>query len=192
MQTNKNQLALEILALDLESCDRCVGTGKNLEEAVSILQPVLDSMDVTIQIKSTIVASLDQAISREFTISPTIRLNGRDIALDAKEDQCDSCSDLCGCPEGTTCRIWTYRGKEYTTAPTAFLIESILRDVLSESTDSGNDVPVLTEVPDNLVRFFNRNPDRACCTPEEKENCCAPEDKEACCGDDSQKEQCFC
>lgn len=76
-----------------------------------------------------------------------------DIQLDVKESLCESCGDVCG--EDVDCRIWTYQGQEYTAPPKPMIIEAILRAVYGSTAQSTVEKPVsLTEIPDNLKKFF--------------------------------------
>jgi hypothetical protein len=88
-----------------------------------------------------------------FVSSPTLRVNGRDIALELKESVCESCGDVCG-EEGIACRVWTFQGKEYTAAPTAMIVDAVLRAVSGRSDASPATDRPPREVPENLRRFF--------------------------------------
>ncbi|WP_394295165.1 DUF2703 domain-containing protein [Haloarcula marismortui] len=63
-------------------------------------------------------------------VSPTIRINGRDIQPDYIENTCESCGDLCACDGDVDCRLWRYRGKEHTTAPVGQLVEALVQAVV--------------------------------------------------------------
>lgn len=103
-------------------------------------------------LKETHVRTAEQAMRLAFVSSPTVRLNGRDAALGLKESACSDCGDLCG--DDTTCRVWTWRGKDYAVPPQAMLLDAILRDAyLHASGDKQTPAP-LRELPENLRRFF--------------------------------------
>jgi hypothetical protein len=87
-----------------------------------------------------------------FVSSPTIRLNGRDIQLDVRENLCESCGDLCG--EDMDCRVWVYQGKEYSTPPKAMIIDAILREVYGGAAMAPQTPPKIEALPENLRRFF--------------------------------------
>ncbi len=189
-------LDIELLAIDLNSCTRCVGTLDHIEKAIDLVRPVLEVMDVQVEVRKTVVENEAQARQLEFAISPTVRIDGRDIAFETMESHCDTCTDLCGCDEGTNCRIWPYRGKEYTEAPVGLVVESVLREVLGESSRSAAPAPNYQGVPDNLRRFFDTKLGKpvdgeACCSPAEQEGCCEPAEKSACC-DETEPQSCGC
>jgi hypothetical protein len=96
---------IELLALDLTSCDRCRGTLTNIEAAIETLRPVLEVMGAQVLVRKLVIESEEQAHRHRFVTSPTIRVNGRDIAFETLESQCEACSDLCGCeePAGQSC-----------------------------------------------------------------------------------------
>ncbi|GMU84669.1 MAG: hypothetical protein AMXMBFR47_45380 [Planctomycetota bacterium] len=201
-------MEVELLALDLSTCDRCTGTDGAIEAAVAELRPALASAGVELRFRKTVVASAAQATALRFQSSPTIRINGRDLPIELRESRCGDCTTLCGGAEGTDCRVWVWRGREYTEAPKGLIVDAILRAYPS----AGEAVePVRGEftLPDNLRRFFDAktagtqaargqpagpavaSADGACC---DTTTCCAASEKAACCGtdDSSRKGACGC
>jgi hypothetical protein len=181
---NRRQIEIELLALDLSTCTRCLGTLKNIETAVQVVEKTLQAKGVDLQVRKTLIESEEQARLHRFSSSPTVRVNGRDLVLEAVESKCDSCTDLCGCEEGTSCRVWKYRGKEYNEAPVELVVEAILDQLRDNPT---LELPPYPGVPENLRQFFASRARRsaesaACCTATEQEECCEADDKEACCG----------
>ena len=147
----KQRLTIEFLYADLTVCDRCRETDRNLEEAISEVAQIVRATSVDVVVKKIHVQSEEQAQALGFVSSPTIRINGKDIQFELKENRCDSCGDLCG--EDVLCRVWTYQGKEYTAAPKPMIIEAILKSVYG----TVDRIPKATErgkVPENLKRFF--------------------------------------
>jgi hypothetical protein len=108
---------IELLALDLTTCTRCVGTLEHIGKAIDIVRPVLEAMGVQVNTTSRVIESEEQARQHQFVASPTVRINGKDIVFEVLESGCESCTDLCSCSEGTSCRVWLYHGQEYTEAP---------------------------------------------------------------------------
>ncbi len=187
---------IELLALDLNRCTRCVGTLDHIEKAIEIIRPVLEVMEAQVNVRKIVIESEEQALQYLFATSPTVRINGKDIAFETLESECESCTDLCGCDEGTSCRVWRYRGEEYTEAPVGLVVESILREIFDSSPKSIGETTVYSGVPENLQRFFRSKSDarpaaESCCSPAEQETCCEPSAKAACC-DASQPETCGC
>ena len=187
---------IELLAIDLNSCTRCVGTLEHIEEAIAMVRPVLEAMEVRVNVRKVVVESEEQALRFEFALSPTVRINGRDIAFETIESECDSCTDLCGCDEGTNCRVWTYRGREYTEAPVGLVVEAILNATFDGDRGPASEASGYAGVPENLKRFFNgksrmQTVENACCTPAARESCCEPSEKSSCC-ETSETETCGC
>jgi hypothetical protein len=179
-------IEIEFLALDLNTCTRCVGTQANLDHALAIAQQVLRVTGYDVKVRTIVIESGEQARRYNFVTSPTIRMNGHDIALETIESRCDSCTDLCGCEEGTNCRVWRYQGQEYTEAPVGMIVDALLREVYSGAQPLGAP-PRIHDVPENLTRFFSGKdakaaPVSSCCSPQEQVSCCAPTEKAACCG----------
>lgn len=177
---------IELLALDLKTCTRCVGSQTNLEQALATARQMLQVTGHDVQVRTILIESEEQARQHNFITSPTIRINGRDIALETLESHCDSCTDLCGCEEGTKCRVWRYQGREYTEAPVGMIMDALLREVYSGALPLEASPPV-SETSENLTRFFRGKaakaaPVSSCCPPSEQVSCCAPTEKASCCG----------
>ena len=175
------KIDVELLALDLDVCTRCVGTLTNIEKAIETVQEVLDTTGFEVIVHKTLIKSEEQAHQHRFVASPTIRINGRDITPETLESHCDSCTDLCGCGEGTSCRMWRYRGQEYTEAPVGLVVEAMLREIHSDDTQAVSEPAAYESVPANLQRFFASRAS-SCCAPAEQEVCCEPPAKTPCCG----------
>jgi hypothetical protein len=192
------KLDIDFLFLDLNTCTRCVGTNANLEKALASVAQVLSLIGVEQQVNKILIDSMEKAQAYGFVTSPTIRVNGRDIALETKESLCDSCTDLCGCDEGTNCRVWVYRGKEYTEAPEAMIVEAVLQEIFGAPQLAAPAEEQSAEVPENLQHFFagktaqDGQPAPACCSATERQTCCAPAAKSACCSETAQPNGCGC
>jgi hypothetical protein len=183
-------LDIELLALDLTSCTRCVRSLANIEAAIETVRQVLDVTGTTVQLRKVIIGSEEEARRHQFVSSPTIRMSGRDIAFEALESRCDSCTDLCGCTEGTSCRVWRYHGADHTEAPVGLIVEAILRELAGPPEAMPSAVAgVGYTVPANLRDFFAGKAAKAaaagdsCCSPSEQTTCCEPAAKSACCGE---------
>jgi hypothetical protein len=182
-RTTAVALDIEFLYIDLNTCTRCQGTEANLKTALATAQPVLDALGVTVNQVSTRVTSAKQAQQLGLVSSPTIRINGRDIAPDLKESQCGPCSDVCG--EATDCRVWTYRGEEFSEAPVGYILTEIMRELAPRVGPPTNQGAPTSVVPENLQRFFAASAQPAadsCCTNAEQATCCAADQKASCCG----------
>jgi hypothetical protein len=185
--TAARRMALELLYLDLEVCTRCIGTNANLEAALSEVSQILAAADVEVSVTKTLVASEEQAQALGFFSSPTIRLNGRDIALEFRESRCASC-EACACNGMVNCRVWVFQGREYLEAPKPMIVDAILREVYTGQPQSAPAAVLFTDVPENLKRFFSSKTQQKatekslCCPPAEKVRCCEPSEQASCCG----------
>jgi hypothetical protein len=186
---------LEFLYLDLDTCTRCVGTNDNLAAAVQSVADVLAFTKTELSINKILIENEEQAQEHHFVTSPTIRVNGRDIALEFRESQCDSCTDLCGCEEGTNCREWVYEGAVYTEAPVGMIVEAILGEIFASAPTA---VSATSTVPDNLKNFFAARASSetavtsSCCSETEQQTCCEPAAKADCCGPVNESGGCGC
>lgn len=148
----KRKLYIDFLFLDLSVCTRCQGTENSLDEALDEVSKVLQAANIEVTINKVNVNTKELAEQYEFISSPTIRINGKDIQIDVKESQCESCGDLCG--DEVDCRVWTYNGQDYTYPPKAMIIEAILKNIYGANTDEAK-VEQNYIMPENLVKFYD-------------------------------------
>lgn len=167
---------IDFLYIDLTTCTRCRGTDENLGRALDAVGSVLSAAGVAVKLRKTLVDSEEKARAERFVSSPTIRVNGRDVALQTKESRCGSCGDIAG--QATDCRVWTYEGVEYTEAPEALLVDAILRAAYASAPAPAPEPEPYAAVPENLLRFFSAkalNADGPCCPASGSgESCCTP------------------
>ena len=162
-QAKRKILNVDLLVIDLSTCKRCVPTGDQLKQAVSLLTPVAEALGIELRHHEIVVQTPQEAKEHALLSSPTIRLNGRDIAQDIRESLCEPCGDLTENNTMVDCREWHYRGKVYFAAPLPLLVEAIMGAMLN--TDMPPAVPVpLVELPENMQRYFdNKKQTGSCC-----------------------------
>jgi uncharacterized protein DUF2703 len=186
---------VDFLYLDLTTCSRCRASDATLDAAVEIVRPMLDSVGASIEVRKTLVETEERARTLGFVSSPTIRVNGRDIAGELIESSCSECDELCGCDGGVDCRVWDYRGEQHTEAPTGLIVEAILAEFEPSGTTRSEETPFM-DVPENLKRFFTgtgaAGESICCCSTEEQATCCDPAEKADCCGDTTDSSSCGC
>lgn len=183
-QKLNRKIEIDFMYIDLETCTRCRGTDANLEAALQAVQGVLESAGAEVLVRKTLVDSESKAMALGFVSSPTIRVNGRDIALELRESSCQSCGEACGCDGQIDCRVWIYQGQEHTVAPIPMIVDAILNSVYGNKEDMPSP-PVPAPVPENLKRYFAAKAAKAssaCCNAEDQATCCEPALKPACCG----------
>lgn len=146
----KKMVNIEFLYLDLSVCERCQGTESNLDSAIKDLSAVLQAAGYEVALSKINITSPELAIEHEFLSSPTIRVNGKDIAMEVRETLCEECGDLCG--SDTECRSWVYEGVEYSEPPKAMIIEAVLKEVFGGGEKSEQVKPYV--LPKNLETFF--------------------------------------
>jgi len=122
-----------------------------------------ESLGVGLDERTTVVGTPDEARRRAFASSPTIRINGRDIAQDIRESRCESCGEIAGGGASIDCREWHYKGKVYSAAPLPMLLEAIMRAMLDIDAIPMAEPRPLAELPDNLERFFRGGASSSCC-----------------------------
>jgi hypothetical protein len=191
-----DSLRIEFLFLDLTSCTRCLGADRSLESALDIVHEVLDATGIEVEVDKILVESAEQARTLRFVSSPTIRVNGIDLALELRESSCgaEACTD--GCGDQIACRVWVHRGQEYTEPPVAMIVDAILEHVYRGPPPRARVKARSYELPENLARFFSGKAassavERSCCPPAEQQSCCDADAKDGCC-DAAPGEGCGC
>jgi Domain of unknown function (DUF2703) len=161
----RRKLRIDLLALDLTTCTRCLGTDRSLEAALERVGDVLRAAGIEPEVNKVRVESAESARALRFVSSPTIRVDGEDVALELRESPCGSeaCTD--GCGDDTACRVWVYRGSEYTEPPVEMIVDAILRRVYGGAPGLRAAGAAGYELPENLARFFagRQASEGACC-----------------------------
>jgi hypothetical protein len=187
---------IELMYLDLETCIRCRDTDHNLEAALEAASESLAHIGAEVAVNKIHITSAEQARELRFVSSPTLRVNGRDVALELRESSCasEACAD--GCGESIDCRVWVHEGREYTKPPVPMIVDAILREARRSPTETQDTGAFPFELPENLKRFFaakdavvttaheaTEHPATSeCCSPTEQRDCCDTGDKAECCG----------
>lgn len=162
---NEKTVTIEYLYLDLQSCDRCIGTDAVLEEAIAELTPTLERAGFSIDYRKIEMKTAAIAEKHQFLSSPTIRVNGQDICATVAENSCGCCSDISG--SAVDCRVFVHEGNSYEVPPKEMLVKGILEAVFSAPKMTNNNKYTL---PENLQRFFiGKTKKSACCC---SGNCC--------------------
>ncbi len=147
----KKPIDIDFLYLDTTICGRCQDTEKVLDGAVSSVSVVLNAAGYEVKVNKVNITTRELAIQYRFISSPTVRVNGNDIAVELRESVCEDCGDLCG--DTVDCRMWVYNGVEYTAPPQELIVNAILKEVYG-----GNSVEAPVPeyaLPHNLEAFFN-------------------------------------
>ena len=149
-------LNIELVVIDLMVCARCVPTGDQLENAVRLLTPAAEAMGIELKYRAIVVQSEAEAKVHALLSSPTIRINGRDIAQDIRESVCESCGDLTDNNTLVDCREWHYRGKVYSAAPLPMLLEAIMGAMLNIDKEPPVSPAPLEALPENLKKLLSK------------------------------------
>lgn len=155
---HKNTVTIEYLYLDLTSCERCIGTDQVLEDVIATLAPALELAGYQVTYRKIEMASAELAIRYRFLSSPTIRVNGRDIATRVEENHCGCCSALSG--SDVDCRIFAYEGITYEVPPKQMLANGIVHAVFANV--STQQEKAKYQLPKNLVDFYAGKEKKKC------------------------------
>ncbi len=151
---------IEYLYLDLQTCDRCIGTDKALDTVMMTLTPALRLAGYAVTYNKVEIKSEALAREYQFLSSPTIRVNGRDVCVSVQENDCGCCSDISG--TDVACRVFEYNGETYEVAPEEMLAQAILQTVFGGVQD-GCCCESPYELPANLKAFFEGKTKKAAC-----------------------------
>lgn len=146
----EKKLVIEYLYLDLQTCDRCIGTDNVLDEVMLTLTPALKLAGYEVEYNKIEMETAVLATEHQFLSSPTIRVNGQDICQSVAENSCGCCSDISG--TDVDCRVFEYNGESYEVPPKEMLAEAILHAVFGPP-DNGCSCGGY-ELPENLKNFF--------------------------------------
>ncbi len=148
---NTKIIEIELLYLDLSVCGRCKSTDRIVEESIEDVKTSLSEMGYTINFTKTHIQGVQCAKDHAFVSSPTIRITNRDIVLETKESNCNSCGSLCGTK--VDCRDWIWQGKSYSSPPKAMIIDAIFKSIYVKN--FGKEVDLKNyKVPKNIKTFF--------------------------------------
>lgn len=160
------KVVVEYFYLDLQTCERCIGTDSVLDEVMRVLTPALELAGFDVEYNKTEIKTVDMAIQHQFVSSPTIRVNGQDICKSIAENSCGCCSDISN--TDVECRVFEYNGKTYEIPPKEMLAESILQGVFSQFNEECSSDKY--QLPANLKNFFDGKKTKSGCCCEG--NCC--------------------
>ena len=152
MKSQTPTLQIELLYLDLKTCDRCRATDQNLEAALALVQREMGSRGVIVRVEHRHITSDADALALGVEISPTIRVNGQDIQLKWGSSTCGTCSDLAG--DTVPCRTWLWQGHEHNAAPVEMIVESIVKAVTEPVTSTHDTSPPPKALSEPIRRFF--------------------------------------
>ena len=163
------ELTLDFLFLDDTVCRPCTGTEAAINEAVDTTRAPLEALGLALKLRKIHVANKQEAITHRLQSSPTIRLEGVDIAPALQEADCGDCGALAGGETPVTCRTWPWQGTDHRSAPVGLIVNAIMRAAVERSGHDDCCAPRAEEgdyeLPDNLNRFFDAGDAgaRRCC-----------------------------
>lgn len=149
IKKNDKEILIEYLYLDLNSCDRCIGTDKVLEQVINELAPAFKLAGYSLVFNKIEMTSIELAEKYHFLSSPTIRVNGTDICESVVESDCGCCSEISG--TSVDCRVFEYERKKYEVPPVEMIAKELLLNAFSDKTELNiSDY----HLPENLRNFF--------------------------------------
>ena len=163
----EKEVRIEYLYLDLNTCDRCVGTDAVLDEVVEVLRPALEMAGYQLNYRKQEISTAEIAKEYRFLSSPTILVNGQDIFGTITESDCSCCGDIAGVQ--VDCRVFEHNGKTYEVPTKEMLADAILKTIYHPTACCCGEY----QLPENLKRFFEGKEKKqvsSCCCG--TSNCC--------------------
>ena len=156
---SEKKIVIEYLYLDLQTCNRCIGTDNVLDEVMLTLNPALKLAGYEVEYRKIEMRTAELAKQFRFLSSPTIRVNGQDICGFVKENSCRCCSEISG--TDVDCRVFEYNGESYEVPPKEMLAETILKTIFGTTDNcSCGDY----KLPDNLKTFYEGKTSKSACS----------------------------
>ena len=132
---------IDFLYIDANAANRWQDSLSSLNEAIAELSSLLNSSGLYIQVNKTLIDTAEKAVAHRFVCSPTIAINGVDIAETTQSSINDA--DL---------RVWVYKGATYSTAPKSLIISAIIKAIY------GATIPIVERpysLPSSLQKYFD-------------------------------------
>jgi hypothetical protein len=156
MEPRPRDVTVELLSLDRPTCGRCRGTEAALDGALSAVRPALALAGAGVSVDRVRVDSLETARDHGFEVSPTVRVDGRDVQPDVETTACDCASD-----GEVPCRVWRYRGETHESAPAGLLADALLRAAYGGGRGGAERSGTVTPGETTPVEaYFSRGPER--------------------------------
>lgn len=124
---------IELFALDTEHCAPCRSAVGDMFRAAAELTRQLDGSSYAVATRVVHLASAEEARRLAVVSSPTVRVNGRDVAWAVQEQRCPSCSELAKTP--VECRTYLWQGQWYDHPPVPLIVAAVRRYL---NTDDGD------------------------------------------------------
>ena len=70
---------IELLAIDLSRCTRCQGTLNHFHQAIEIIRPALEAMEINANVRQILIDSEEMSLLHRFATSPMVRMNGKTL-----------------------------------------------------------------------------------------------------------------
>ena len=154
------KVIVDYLYLDLETCERCVGTDSVLDQVLATLTPTLSLAGFHVDYHKTEMKTAEIAAQHRFVSSPTIRVNGQDICPSVAENSCGCCSDISG--TDVSCRVYEYHDETYEVPPAEMIAVAFLQAVFGQMKADSTDGEY--ELPKNLKEFFEGKKRKSGCS----------------------------
>lgn len=128
---------MKLQLLYILDCPWCLKTKKLIRE-------VLGELKLKVEFEEILIDSKEKAKKYNFSGSPTVRIDGKDIEEEIKKGRCLPCEELAESTKGATefvkqecclgCRVYYYKGKMYPYPP-----KGMLKQTLKEFSENLNE-----------------------------------------------------
>ena len=122
---------LEMLYLDLDSCDPCREGRDSVDETAERVSATLSAVGRSLEVRVVPVSDVDQARALGLASSPSVRLNGQEVALGLDERRRSSCS--LRADERVACRTFGWAGGRHPYPRAEMIADAVQRHLTGRS-----------------------------------------------------------
>lgn len=144
-------VVLELFALDTVACTPCVSAMASLHAAAVALSHELTGSGYVVATRVILLENAAHAAELGISSSPTVRVNGHDIALEVHEEACPSCSSVAGV--SIDCRTYEWEGQRFDHPPVPLIVEAVHQHLASGARRAATPTPA-TSQPTGVERFL--------------------------------------
>ncbi len=158
--SSSTPVVLELFMLDAPSCQPCWSAEISIHAAARTLRRLLDPAQFVVATRVVTLDSADQAHRLGIVSSPTVRVDGHDVALEVEEEPCSSCSDIAG--TAIECRTYLWSGRRFDHAPAELIVDAALRRLVEGLPRAVPGPMVASTAATSVDRFLGSSASRCC------------------------------
>jgi hypothetical protein len=144
-------VVLELFALDTAACTPCVSAMACLHAAAAALSHELTGSGYIVATRVILLENPAHAAELGICSSPTVRVDGHDIALAVHEEACPNCSSVAGV--SIDCRTYEWDGQRFDHPPVPLILDAVHQHLVSGARRPATQT-LATSQPSSVERFL--------------------------------------